>query len=305
MYSEILDQLCAPECQLFERLPDGGANSRVLTSSRSDLRTLEQLRTLGRLVAKALFDKCTVADRLSSSTLKFLLTGKADRFSIDDLAEVHSRAKYWGTTMLSTEGIADLMEEDFEGLEPNGAQKRLTERNKHEWLKRKQAVLLYESRRAGLEALHVGFTEACRALSIPTIPALLPTVADLRQELCGTAVFGAAKLLPVLRFDSTAPNGTFAQAFCAIVRAWQPDECALFVRFATGSPALSQLIHIRGGLRADLLPVAHTCFCEVEVCHSRGWFGRDRTGRDRTWREMGPVRSGGPHLDPTLKCMYT
>ncbi len=82
--------------------------------------------------------------------------------------DMHIRCTYTHThahahahsNMLALAGFAASMDESFEGLEPNGQLKPLTEANKHEFVRLSIRLLLWDQCCDALKAMRAGYVSA-------------------------------------------------------------------------------------------------------------------------------------------------
>lgn len=267
MHAEFMERLAAGDLNLLQApSEDAGQTGRRMTL-RPDA-NLDLIFQLGRFLAKALFDGNLVADVLCSAVLKVMVLGRDASLTLDDMAEVDSIADHW-LTMLVLPGVAEALTEDFDGLEPNGAARALTEANKRFWVERKVRVGLYETRKAAMDKLREGFLAAATALHIAEqVSALLANISVLRDVLCGLRAIRSDQLATNLRFDR-AFSPQFQQRMREVVSTdFTAQHCALFVRHVTGAPGLASgaFIWVSPSLpHPSYLPTVHTCFAQIDM----------------------------------------
>ena len=244
------------------------------------MKQLLQLEMLGRLLAKAAAQCCTVDVYFARSFWKSLLhqpLGLADLESMDP--ELHRSLEWVLANPIDELGltfVASAVDQTEVELRPGGAREAVTDASKAAFVELKAQWVMEGQLRAQVHALRRGFEvvlpglgldgAALSAHALELLVCGLPFI-DTDDWRCNTDYIGCFK-------EQGAAHPTVIQ-FWAVVSGWPLDLQAGLLRFATGTPKVPaggfdalcgsdgrRHFTLEGytGWAMDTLPKAHTCF---------------------------------------------
>jgi serine/threonine protein kinase len=230
---------------------------------------LHNLRAFGRAMIKAMYEGRRIGTKLGSAAFKFLTDAQP---SIRDLQQFDPQAARSCEWTLATEGVQDFgLHFDSVNAPELGD---VTDKNKSDFVRRKIQLSLIECRKVHLAAIRNGFVEALKALSPEAAPFMgLLSHTDWRIMLCGDQTVSGPLVVSCLRFTDFGKKSMMPIWLKELILAASEDHLRKFLVFLTGSPSLSTTtsfgskleIHVRGQPRSEALPVAHTCFFQLDI----------------------------------------
>ena len=243
-------------------------------------RQLEDFEAFGRALVTAFFDGQRAGSLFGPSLFKYLARGArhdaaADGRALRDLKAYDSQLGARLQWVLETPLAGCELEFEFGGRAPA---ETLTDANKHRLVVAKVKDTLIAARLGALEAVRRGFEASLEALSAEARPFLrLLSSTDWSVLLCGDDEdIPADVVVRALDFAYFTPSrrSPVPGWFSATVRTLSPDRLRRFLVFATGAASLPAglgsgaaakfEIHVRVQPRSPALPVAHTCFNQID-----------------------------------------
>jgi hypothetical protein len=231
---------------------------------------LKKLEAFGRAIVKALYEGRRLGGRLCPSVFKFITDSPPSMRDLQMFDPQQAKSLQW---MLATVGVEEfgLHYESVDAPELGP----VTDANKAKFVRMKIEHVLVKCRIKQLQAIKTGFAEALKALSEEAAPFLsLLSHTDWRVMLCGDFVVSAQQIVAACTFTGFPNKSETPQWFKEILLASSEDHLRKFLVFVTGSPSLSPLsssrsksvtINVRHQNRTGSLPIAHTCFFQLDI----------------------------------------
>jgi hypothetical protein len=234
----------------------------------------------GHVVARAVTNVVAVPANLTTSVLKRLLNRK---LSLHDL-EVIDPEKYNSLkATIENEGVEDWGlyfvtqiregEERIDGarqieLRPGGRDILVTDSNKHEYVDLEAEFHLVEHMRDPLQAFCNGFHAI-----IPLEELTWFTPDELDLLICGKPKINVRELRESTRYENCNPTNPVVIMFWSVVEQMNPQLHRQLLMFVTASSQvppggfaqMSPSFKISMGKDAHRLPVAHTCFNQLDL----------------------------------------
>ncbi len=229
-------------------------------------------RGIGRAIVKALYEGRRVGSRLCPSVFKYITNSSPNMRDLQMFDPQTAKSLQW---TLATVGVEEFgLHFESVGAPALGA---VTDSNKSKFVRMKIDRILVQSRAAQLEAIKDGFSEALRAVSEEAAPFMsLLSHTDWRVMLCGDSAVSAPQIIAALNFTGFPKKSELPQWLKEILLTSSEDHLRKFLVFATGSPSLSSStsnsgvkINVRFQSRSGSLPVAHTCFFQLDIPNYR------------------------------------
>ena len=282
MYCRFFDGLLAPKAGFFVSAGGGNASSssrgHLYLPCGSDTNVpLAAFESLGKVLAKVIFDGQTIAAPFPASFFKQLL-GLPVAFR--DLEEYdHELYRQLYSNVLNKEltpEYSQALSLDFHGLVDGGADRPVTDSNKREYLRLVAVQKLVGERAPQFEALVRGFNIFRFHSHLHRFNA-----SDLMVLISGPTDITADMVLDNVDFNhGNWRNSKTLDHVRQYIRSLSPSKIKEFLQFATGSPSLPL-----GGLgqvaeeeqpsmgkitftrlpKSNRLPEAHTCFNCIDL----------------------------------------
>jgi len=256
----------------------GGVNIKhgtdvVLPSAedQSEMR-MRNLRAFGRAMVKALYEGRRIGSRLCPSVFKFITDSPPNMRDLQMFDHQTARSLQW---MLATVGVEEFGLH-FESVGAPDLQE-VTDTNKATFVRMKVENMLVGSRKPHLIAIKAGFVEALKALSEEAAPFMsLLSHADWRVLLCGESAISGPQVISALKFSNFPKKSQIPTWLREFILSSSEDHLRKFLVFVTGSPSLQPIvsnsrpeskveINVRFQTRSGALPVAHTCFYQLDI----------------------------------------
>ena len=239
------------------------------------LESIQRYRAIGRILVKALYEGQRIGNKLCPAVLKFITGATPNMRDLQMFDPQLAKSLQW---TLSTQGV----EEFGLNFESVGAPDLgiVTDANKTKFIRMKIENILIQSRLPQLEAIKAGFIEALKAISEEAAPFMsLLSHTDWRVMLCEDSIVNAEQIISALVFTGFPKKSELPQWLKEILSVTSEDNLRKFLVFSTGSPHLSTSfasfsdraikINVRYQNRTGSLPVAHTCFFQLDIPNYR------------------------------------
>lgn len=250
-------------------------HSVVLPSTKggNNPTVLQNLRAFGRAMVKTLYEGRRIGSRLCPSVFKFITSTNPNMRDLQAFDRETARSLQWTLATIGVEGYGL----HFESV--NAPDLGLVnDSNKVKFVSMKIQQILVDSRKNQLLAIKAGFTEAMNALSEEASPFLsLLSHADWRVLLCGETAVNGSQIVSCLKFQGFPAKSNVPQWLKEIILSSSDDHLRQFLVFATGSPSIPTTfsstmlsssrieITVRCQSRSNALPIAHTCFFQLDI----------------------------------------
>lgn len=281
MFSVFYDRVFQGEGGLFESAESVGENDEGVkkpiigvvlpTSADPSVDLLLNLKAFGRAMVKTLYEGRRIGSRLCPSVFKFITGTSPNMRDLQIYDPQTARSLQW---TLATVGVEDVgLNFESVGMPDLGP---VDDTNKATFVMMKINSILVETRKPQLIAIKEGFAEAMAALSEEAAPFLkLLSHADWRVMLCGEAAINGHQIVSCLKFFGFPRKSTVPEWLKEILISSSDDHLRQFLVFVTGSPSLPSVqsqspderleITVRCQPRSGALPIAHTCFFQLDI----------------------------------------
>jgi serine/threonine protein kinase len=234
---------------------------------------LQNLRAFGRAMVKTLYEGRRIGSRLCPSVFKFITSTNPNMRDLQTYDRETARSLQW---TLATIGVEEYgLHFESVNAPELGA---VNDSNKTRFVSMKIQQILVDSRMNQLLSIKAGFTEAMKALSEEAAPFLsLLSHADWRVLLCGETAVNGSQIISCLRFQGFPTKSSIPQWLKEIIMSSSDDHLRQFLVFMTGSPSIPSTysstlssssnieITVRCQPRSNALPIAHTCFFQLDI----------------------------------------
>ncbi|KDD73730.1 HECT-domain ubiquitin-transferase, partial [Helicosporidium sp. ATCC 50920] len=287
-YQVMSKEMFNPQFSLFARVPEGGTtfqpnpHSSIQSDPARGTNHLDFFKFVGRVVGKALHDAQLVDAHFTRSFYKQMLGAPLSVEDVEALDPERYRSLVW---MLENdiEGVLDLTfthEDDYFGqpvvteLLPGGANVRVTNENKREYVHLFARHHMTNAIRAQIDAFLAGFWDV-----VPRSLVAIFSHSELELLISGLPDIDVADLRANTEYHGHAPSSPTVRWFWETVAAMGKQDQALLVQFVTGTskvplegfaalqgvhgPQKFQIHKAYGG--AARLPSAHTCFNQLDL----------------------------------------
>eukprot|EP00026_Physarum_polycephalum_P000610 Phypoly_transcript_00611.p1 GENE.Phypoly_transcript_00611~~Phypoly_transcript_00611.p1 ORF type:complete len:1420 (+),score=266.83 Phypoly_transcript_00611:78-4337(+) len=253
----------SPESGMFERSAPESYFYLPVTNAYVNKKAQAAFQTIGKIFLKMVVDGRPLPDAFAPSFFKFLLGIPPN---LQDLEAYDAPLALSFRKLLVLERVEDFLSETFEGLEPGGENKVLTDSNKEEYIQKKIEKYLVTDRLEQLESIRKGF------LSIESLRAhfnlFSPT--ELTLLLCGNSHIHAESIKRNLKFKFFPVTSQTPEYLCAVLDELSQDNLRRFLRYITGMVAIpiegmGKSIIVQCQQKSDHLPSAHTCSFQLDM----------------------------------------
>jgi ubiquitin-protein ligase E3 A len=236
----------------------------------------DEFQLIGTLLGLAVYNNVILDVSFPRALYRKLLGAPLD---FEDLAEIDpslasglTELKQFEETEDAT--VEDLFEREFvyeyeafgerkqDPLCPGGEARKLSGRNRVEFVELMTSYLLDSSIRDQFDRFQAGFRAVANRDLLNT---LHPE--ELELLVCGQRSFDFAELEKSARYEGYAEDEPIVKTFWKVLHALSEEDKRLFLKFTTGSDrvpvgGLMELHFVLGknGDDQDMLPTAHTCF---------------------------------------------
>ncbi|GBG31974.1 E3 ubiquitin-protein ligase UPL1 [Hondaea fermentalgiana] len=230
----------------------------------------DQLFMLGRIMAKAVYDKRVVNAPFCTYIYKHLLGREPDMEDLRQVDPVFHQSLEWMLHHDITDMIFETMSlRDDDGIEhdliPGGEHVDVTEDNKREYVDRVVAWRLTTSVKAPLDRLCAGFHELLPPAELEDL-----RVEDLELLVNGSDDIPVADLRAAARYaNGYSARSKTVQYFWSFFEKASPSRQAALLAFATGSSKMPleplSLQIVKSQEPSEALPTSHTCFQQLVI----------------------------------------
>ncbi|KAL9654662.1 hypothetical protein ABK040_006724 [Willaertia magna] len=229
---------------------------------------------IGKILMKCLFDQRIIPNVFSPFLFKILTYFEDDQYfeninvTFRDLELFDSQLAHSLSLMVTTNDI-DLFELNFNEFNERDDRK-VTNNNKEEYIKKKIRYILLDSRLGRWQQLRKGFQEAIPELLIPLKTFYYRELMVLFYGL-ENDFLDVETIIELLDFKGFNNYSTFPHLFKEVLRKFDVVTLRKFLEFTTGQPSLpyntdrKPIIIQRVMLGSNALPVSHVCSSTIDI----------------------------------------
>eukprot|EP01038_Epipyxis_sp_PR26KG_P005560 gene5560-7682_t len=244
------------------------------SNNQNDINNKEnllKLNLIGRIIVKALYEGKRIGNRFSPSIFKFITQSNPNMRDLQMFDSLTAKSLQW---TLATIGVEEFGLH-FESV--NAPELGIVnDHNKSKFVRMKIDNILVTSRKIQLLAIKKGFEDSLYAISEEAAPFLsLLSHTDWRVMICGDSLsINPSQIISILLFTNFSKSSQIPQWLKDILLSFSEDYIRQFLVFVTGSPSLSSSflssdssvkINVRCQIRSNSLPIAHTCFFQLDI----------------------------------------
>jgi E3 ubiquitin-protein ligase HUWE1 len=272
-FNEVAQEIFAGNFGLFKLTPNRRSSQPLAASSELNKDHGRYFEFAGRIVARAMIEGIPIQAHLTTAFLKQILGRAPTLRDLEESDPVVYNSLVWlqehpideENEMFFTTGVNEITNREIE-LKPNGAEIRVTEENKTEFVALMVQNLLHDRFADQLSSFCNGFYSL---IPIQDIQFFTPSELDL--VICGVPEISAEDFKQHLAFiwpyDSSHP---VIQRFFNVFTRWDMERRGKLLFFMTGSSQVplggfktlkdaGLPITIEPGGSRDRLPESHTC----------------------------------------------